>query len=420
MLQLWFVVNTLLWPINVHIGDNALGLNTVLMVSGGTYWIGTRRRLSKFTVKTAICLVLFFLLSSVIALKGPCEDKFFKSFLSAPLLFVLICIGIEISKQAKPQDWLKMQQTALWILIIAASFVVFEFFLPNLFSPEKAAYHLEGKYSGLYSEPSLLAISLFTPVALLLSSQVKKYNRCGVIALLFFLLFSRSSTLILLTFCYVLYRSMFSHKISQIFRYVLAIIGIVCIASYINFDLLIAPTIDRIAGITKSSNQNLSSLIYIKGWQDAWANINRTNGLGLGFNMMGCTPLPAVPVRNILKLDTMALNDDDGSFLFSKIVSETGLIGVCFFIWIVWSWIAYERKTRKLEGTVAFEIASVHTTFMFCFVFSSLVRTAGYFQGGGLLWVTAAVAAYHLQRENLIKSKLPIVERVKLVAPEKV
>jgi len=404
MLQLWFAVNTLLWPINIHIGDNAIGLNTVVLISVGMFWIGLRRKISKLTIYTSIYLTLFMISSLVSALIGPCEDKLFKFLLSAPLMFALICIGLEIGKQASPEDWLKMRQTALWILVIAASFIVIEFIVPNLFSPDKAAYHKEGKYAGLYPEPSLAAFSLFPCVVLLLSAPYKKYHRQGVFALFFLLLFSRSSKLLMMIFCYVLYRLFFADKIKQVIRYSLVTAGIVTIAFYVNYDLLLAPTVKRIIGITQTTDQHLSSFVYVKGWQDAWENMIRTKGLGLGFNMMGCTPLPDVSLRNLLQQPGISdLNNEDGSFLFSKIVSETGLIGICFFVLVVWSWIVYERKIRKLADTDALNIASVHTTFMFSFVITSLVRSTGYFQGGGLLWVTAAVAAYSWHKCCVVK-----------------
>jgi hypothetical protein len=116
----------------------------------------------------------------------------------------------------------------------------------------------------------------------------------------------------------------------------IAVLGIglfVTLGTVMNYDRFVGPTLERVAGVTRSSEiDNISSLVYLQGWQDAWSNLQRTNGLGLGFSMMGCTPLPDVSARSALaNLFELELNAEDGSILFGKIVSEAGVLGILFF-----------------------------------------------------------------------------------------
>jgi len=397
-------LHTLLWDVKFQIGDSALSLNTVSLIVIGMFWICRNKQISKFTIKVSILLFLFICFSFLVAYSGPCEDKFIKSLVSAPLLILLLLISIEIGSKSSPSDWEKIRQTATWTLVIASFFIFMEFILPSLFSPIKAIYQQSGQFSGLYSEPSFVAISLFPCVALLLSASDKIKQRQGVVALLFLLVFSRSTTLIMFVISYMIYRLVVFGKMTQVLKYVLLTSVAVFIAFYINYELLLAPTVNRVIGLTPTGTVNISSLVYIKGWQDAWANIIRTRGLGLGVNMMGCTPVPDVPAREYFLLPGRTdANSDDGSFLLSKLISEFGIIGICFFIWAVWYWFMCEKKIKLLKSLQDINIASAKIILMYSFVITSVLRTSGYFQGGMLLWVTAAVAAGDFQKKTFFK-----------------
>jgi hypothetical protein len=169
-------------------------------------------------------------------------------------------------------------------------------------------------------------------------------------------------------------------------------VSLVILGSAINYDLLIRPTVARVVGVAAPGDtENTSSLVYLQGWQDAWANIARTHGLGLGFNMMGCHPLPDVPARTILALEGKGmeeLNAQDGSILFGKIVSEAGVGGLVFYGAIIWWWVRLEKR--------------------FCFVVSSFIRSVGYFSGGMLLWIAAVSGAIKWQQNSALKLRVAL------------
>ena len=396
------------------IGESVLSLNVVLLLPIGLFWLLRKFRISKTTLFSSVAFILFVLISFGVAQLGPCEDKLSKALISAPLLTILLIIGLEIGARATHQEWLNLRTTAFRIMVVAFLFVAAEMLLPNLFPIYKLVYQKEFKYSGIFYEPSHIATSLFPCIAILLSSKDKSYNKKGIISLVLLFILSRSSTLVMLTLSYVAYRIFIMSELKQGLKYLAIITLVAATAVTLNYELLIAPTVDRFDSVTSliaeettsSSNENLSSMIYYKGWQDAIANFTRTYGLGLGFNMMGCRPLPDTPLRRIFILTGRPdVNNEDGSFLISKMISEFGIIGLVFILWAIWRLLKYEKKTNKLTGIVNVEVASVHKMLMFSFVICSLIRSAGYFQGTALLWATAMMASASTFKKNVNAQK---------------
>lgn len=403
LLQLWFVSNTLLAPINISLGGFRLGFNVVVLILAGTVWIGRKSKISGFSAKVLLALFVCALFSFVVALIGPCNDKLLKSALTSPILLFLILIGLEVGWRAGDTDWLQLQKVGKWVLLAAfASFIV-EALFPGLF-PNQAEYRSQGKLTGMFGEPSHAAYFLFPWITILLVARNRRLRRNGIFALFGLLLFSSSSTLIVLVGAWILYRTVIQGKFRQSLLAVVAITFIASLGAMTDYDRFVAPTVERIAGVfTPSKGGNASSLVYLQGWQDAWSNLMRTNGLGLGLNMMGCNPLPDVPAREILSRGHVELNAEDGSFLLSKIISETGVLGILLFVMAIWWWIKLEHQIKKCNEMASNEIGQIHSAIMFCFVATILLRTTGYFDGVLFFWIVALAgnAKWYMSRKSI-------------------
>ena len=168
---------------------------------------------------------------------------------------------------------------------------------------------------------------------------------------------------------------------------------------------------DRLLGVLSTNQQsNISSLVYVQGWNDAWINFVRTNGVGLGFNMMGCTPLPENFAREIIENAAGGgLNDTDGSFLFAKVISEFGLFGLIFYVLIIRlihksKFIIFSFKANHLNNSYSFKIL-----ILLNFLIFSFVRSTGYFEGGVFITAMAlggligSVPKHNSIRTNLTK-----------------
>jgi len=404
MLQLWFVANTLLWPLFIDVGGFQLGLNVIVLGLAGTVWLAMNRKIAASSAGVMLALLAYLIFSLAVSVTGPCNDKLLKSMITLPILMVLVLIGLEAGRRAGESDWLNLQSAAVWTLLAAFSAFILEMALPSLF-PLQAMYRNEGKFSGLYHEPSHVAFSLFPCVAILLVAESKKTRRSGILALLGLLVFSRSSTLLVFIAVWVLYRLLIRRRLGHAVLTALGIATLIVLGSAINYDALVAPIVSRIVGVAASTEtDNISSLVYVQGWQDASANFTRTHGLGLGFNMMGCHPLPDVLARRALAIAGLEeLNATDGSFLFGKMVSEAGFGGILFYIAITVWWIRLEKRIPLYAEDADRLAATAQAALIFCFLASSFIRSGSYFNGGFLICLAAVSGASKRWQNHLTK-----------------
>jgi hypothetical protein len=420
MLPLWFVTNSLFWQFSIEIGGLKLGLNTVILSLSGAIWIFLNTRVSGFSARVIFGLIIFLALSYLVAITGTCTDKFQKFVFTAPIFIILVCIGLEIGWRATLNDWRHLESVAKWILLIAIVGFIFEVLMPEFF-PKQAAYRFQGKLSGLFNEPSHVAISLFPSIAILLVSRRVKFFRLGMLALFVLTLLSRSTSLIALICSWILYSLLIKRKakLGSGLIYVFILSSIAILAALANFELVVEPILNRVSGVFSFASgefgvndtdgvltEHISSIVYMQGWQDVWFNLQRTNGLGLGFNMMGCSPLPDVPARTILgsMFSLGELNAEDGSFLFAKMVSEVGVIGALMFFSIVWLIIQLHIKMGKNYYSELNDTMSMLAALIFVIFTSFFVRSTGYFGGGFLLIVVAVAGAVKLLRMYTIST----------------
>jgi hypothetical protein len=74
---------------------------------------------------------------------------------------------------------------------------------------------------------------------------------------------------------------------------------------------------------------NLTTLVYLQGWELAFNNLHQTQGFGVGYQQLGSneTVLGHYSER-IFALYGKHINLDDGGFLASKIIAEFGFLGL--------------------------------------------------------------------------------------------
>jgi hypothetical protein len=388
------------------LGGFWLQLNTVLLTLAGLVWILRNRHVSLSSLKVLAAFLFFLLYSWGIAWVGPCRDSFPKSFITSAILMFLALVGLEAVRRSTPADWIRMEKTATTAIVVVFLSLALQAIHPAWFS-QSQRYTFTHRYSGIYGEPSSVAFSMFPCVAILLVSAERKMRMRGMVALLGFLIFCRSSTLISLIVVWFLYRLVAHRKIRQAAVIAAAMVLFYFIGAIVNYDLYIAPTVSRAQGVAALNDaDNLSSLVYVQGWEDSWENLRRTHGLGLGFNMMGCRPLPDVPIRRILYwlgpgMDE--LNAQNGSILFGKVISETGIFGFFFFAALIVWWIRFEYRIQRYASADDRPALDIQAALIFSFLACSFIRSAGYFNATLLLLIIAVAAAFRWQS----KLKLP-------------
>ena len=143
------------------------------------------------------------------------------------------------------------------------------------------------------------------------------------------------------------------------------------------------------------NNQNLSSLVFLQGWQLMDESLVVTHYIGRGFQQLGQAVTDVPPAAQLIyALLQNSLNLFDGGFNLAKVVSELGAIGVALalvFGRIVWSAIATlraalisPRKAAEIPAARRFAAAIIVG-----YLIEMLVRGVGYFSPSGLLLVAS-------------------------------
>lgn len=140
-----------------------------------------------------------------------------------------------------------------------------------------------------------------------------------------------------------------------------------------------------------SDAHNLSSLVYLQGWQLLKESLQNSNGWGLGFQQLGQNGTAVSMSDEIFALSGGYMNLYDGSFMLSKVVSEFGIVGIMvlliFAVLAKRAMVALRRQARRPQPMHAVLIFA--RSAIAAYVLELLVRGSGYFTGTAILLVAS-------------------------------
>lgn len=150
-----------------------------------------------------------------------------------------------------------------------------------------------------------------------------------------------------------------------------------------------------------SHSSSVSALVYLQGWDFLLSSLQRTHGIGLGFQQLGVHSLH-LEISHLIRLADGGgnLNQYDGSFLLSKLGSEFGLLGILLVA-------VYCVYGLKMLRAFRFGMTSPHRALAQCifigFAVDIFTRGMGYFCGSTLLFIGATLSLnnHHSQSRNL-------------------
>ncbi|WP_020411338.1 hypothetical protein [Microbulbifer variabilis] len=252
-----------------------------------------------------------------------------------------------------------------------------------------------GKYAKAifpFAEPSHYAI---TVGGILLASgfYLTPAVRVGlVLSMLLFSVLYPSMLLLLLTLV-----MLFSYYVHSFLRFSLVLSLVVVLASLVYFSGAdISYYTDRLK--FDDSTSNLTALVYMQGWEDAYRALVDTNWIGQGFQNMGSLD-PGMYGERIFQILGKYKNREDGGFLAAKIVGEFGVLGLVFlFLYMITllSSVLYNHRFLKaykkdqVSALGFFPVSSVlGSSLMVAFSIELFTRGYGYFSPGILLAMTS-------------------------------
>ncbi len=134
---------------------------------------------------------------------------------------------------------------------------------------------------------------------------------------------------------------------------------------------------------------NLTTLVFLQGWEMAYLNLVETRGLGLGFQMLGLSGTYTGALSDmIFAISGREANLMDGGLLAAKLVSEFGVLGIMMIVGYLLSMVKFIVFANSAWTNVGFE--SVDNVFrikrellfggmIFAFLVELFFRSVGYF-----------------------------------------
>jgi hypothetical protein len=236
------------------------------------------------------------------------------------LIYIASCVIAFWLSTQRLSELIKSVNTTTWLLLAAA--LTFQLVGLNLLNYNKSILY--------FSEPSHFAIAV-APFSVFLSLTA---TRCQVLfyslLVLTFSLFCENATLLILfAICATVALLRLGIRLAPLFA-ILLIVLIAVVPLLLQHEYF-APRLSL-------SDDNLSSLVYLRGLESAQASLSEPPFIGVGFQMMGSRIHETNALTLLQNLKQESLNSQDGGFVAAKLVTEFGVIGtaaLCFYLVIV-------------------------------------------------------------------------------------
>jgi hypothetical protein len=152
---------------------------------------------------------------------------------------------------------------------------------------------------------------------------------------------------------------------------------------------------------------NISTLVYIQGFELTGAALQRTAGWGIGFQQLGVVPLNVPTSDLIYRLIRDDANLYDGGFTAAKLIAELGLVGIAVLVAYVYFAVRAGLALRRLSTSGG--AGSAQQLFALAAIVAPMieffVRGVGYFSGTLMLMITGLLIAMqerHFARQPVI------------------
>jgi len=159
-----------------------------------------------------------------------------------------------------------------------------------------------------------------------------------------------------------------------------------------------------------SGNQNLTTLVYLSGWERAYLNFKATFGLGVGFQQFGIIGSIGEKMEALDVLGVENLNLLDGGAVAPKFIGEFGLLAVLILLAYLGYFVKSAKWLREVSVGEVAPLAYLKVFFVSCFVMYSIdlfVRGTGYFSSSGFLFISSLMWIILVKSTNECALKIP-------------
>ena len=154
-----------------------------------------------------------------------------------------------------------------------------------------------------------------------------------------------------------------------------------------------------------ADSDNLSTLVYLQGWQRAALNLRETDGLGVGFQQFGVVGSLGDVLEKIIRITGSALNLYDGGSTGSKLIGELGVVGIilmALYLRVVLRGIILLRRAQRLVSGLRDRRRLFFYSFIVAYVSELFVRGNGYLSCSDMLVMASLIAISRLDRRTAV------------------
>jgi len=160
--------------------------------------------------------------------------------------------------------------------------------------------------------------------------------------------------------------------------------------------------------VLSADSDNLSTLVYLQGWERASLNISETGGLGVGFQQFGFVGSLGTVLDRIAQMSSGAsLNLYDGGSTGSKLIAELGVVGVVLLVLYLRSVVRGVSLVRRAQRLPVGQ-RDVRWIFFYSFIIAYaselLIRGTGYLSPSCTLVLASLIA---IQKLGVAERRLP-------------
>ncbi|MCO7244521.1 hypothetical protein [Halomonas sp. Ps84H-12] len=310
----------LLLPSFVFVVLDQSSLAAGILVAGMLVAVLNTRNILNFLFSGIVFLLLLLLCAiSASAFFSLASSGEVKPLMSLVVIVVLLA-AVALGRRVHIMNYEVLIRAVYYFLL----FLVALGWLALIWTPAAWGYTLLEKPVFPYSEESHYALA----IGMLACGQVyvDKTSRSLFILTNMFLLAILFPNLTLLVF-FLIAAFIFTMRFQPIFFWILLVSGLI---GAIFFAQFVLPHFEYFSSrLDFSETNNLTTLVFLQGWAMAWLNLVETQGVGLGFQMLGevGTTYPHYTAR-IVDLTGREFNTSDGGLLAAKVIAELGILGV--------------------------------------------------------------------------------------------
>jgi hypothetical protein len=239
----------------------------------------------------------------------------------------------------------------------------------------------------VFAEPSHFALA-YLPILLFRISIAKRHSQILLLAMAFALAIGLQSLTMIAGL--LLVSALLLRSIS------LAIALVILAAGSLAVDLTYYSS--RLA--FSSDTTNLSTLVFLQGWENAILNFGETAGIGVGFQQFGIAGSIGGMADKIVEILGSNISLRDGGSTSTKLIGEFGVLGIVAIVAlvrIIARGALYLRRCQRQPARLRDQRSLFFYSFLVTYTIELFVRGTGYFAPGSFF---AAIALISLWRHK--------------------